>query len=118
MEQSTALTTKLTSQGLVLQISPKQTAVHYKKNSTQHYDYTNTRLIKELSNILKFKKLPGSLAELATLSHDFYSQKYESSVKETISGDELRSLLELFPVTTASDIKRLPLEVTFSSHKF
>jgi hypothetical protein len=117
MEQPTALTTKLTSQGLLLQISPRQTSIH-KKNSKPHFHYINTRLVKELSNILKFKKLPKSLTELATLSHDFYSQKYESSVKEVMGGDELRALLELFAVTSASDVKRLPLEVTFPSHKF
>lgn len=121
MEHSCPLTTKLSSQGLLLQISPKplsKPTIHYEKKNNYQNVYTNCRVNKDLSNILKFRKLPDSLIELAKISHDFYSQKHASPSKETASPDSLRALLNLFPPYACSDIEGTPSEVTFSSHKF
>lgn len=121
MEYSCPLTTKLSSQGLLLQISPKplsKPTIHYDKKNNYQNAYTSCRVNKELSNILNFKKLPDSLIELAKIAYDFYSQKHAIPSKETTSPDSLRALLNLFPPYTCSDIEGTRLEVTFSSHNF
>ena len=98
MEQGSRVQTKITAEGLVLEISTKNERITTALPTANNYYSelnTNRRLNCELSTILKFTKLPNSLLELSTAAHNFYTRKYSNASKVTLLLDHLRTSLSL-----------------------
>ena len=120
MENTNRVQTKITSQGLVIQIYPKTipNSTPHTITHTEKYIYPVSKVNAEIYNIFKFSPISNSLLGLSTLSHDLYKKKHSEQVQMPIESNSLRTLLRLLFGKSHFDIDLQSLEATFLSHKF
>ena len=96
MEQRNRVQTKITVEGLVLEICTKNKQImQANQNAYNNFAelYANRRLNSEFSAILKFSNLPKSLLSLTAYAHDFFSAKHFPAASNPFSPQSLQIYL-------------------------